>query len=200
MSFADPISSLKRAIDRAAGESSDFDLNPDVVLPENRVLRPAAVLVPVTTISGQAEVILTMRSSALKHHPGQIAFPGGKKDDADLDLADTALREAEEEIGLPREIVSILGEMPCHETVTGFRVTPMVAHVGGAFDARPEVGEVAEVFRVPLTHFAGPERFQIQGRRWRGMKRHYYTVPYGPYYIWGATARMLRVLAEGLEP
>lgn len=199
MGFGDPIASLKRAIDRAAGESSDFDLNPNVVLPENRVLRPAAVLVPVTMISGQAEVILTMRSSALKHHPGQIAFPGGKMDDTDADLAETALREAEEEIGLPREIVSILGEMPCHETVTGFRVHPMVAHVDGAFDARPEAGEVAEVFHVPLTHFAGPDRFQVQGRRWRGMIRHYYTVPYGPYYIWGATARMLRVLAEGLE-
>ncbi len=200
MGFPDPISSLKRAIDRAAGESSDFDLNPDVVLPKDRVLRPAAVLVPVTMVSGQAEVILTMRSSALKHHPGQIAFPGGKMDDTDKDLAETALREAEEEIGLPREIVSILGEMPCHETVTGFRVHPMVAHIDGVFDARPEVGEVAEVFHVPLIHFAGPDRFQVQGRRWRGMKRHYYTVPYGPYYIWGATARMLRVLAEGLEP
>lgn len=200
MVFADPIPSLKRAIECAGGASSDFDLNPDVVLPENRVLRPAAVLVPVTMVSGQAEVILTKRSSGLKHHPGQIAFPGGKKDETDTNLAETALREAEEEIGLPRGIVSILGEMPVHETVTGFRVTPMVAHVTERFDAVPEAGEVDEVFKVPLSHFAGPAQFQIQSRRWRGMRRSYYTVPYGPYYIWGATARMLRVLAEGLVP
>ena len=199
MVFADPIASLQRAIESAGGASSDFDLNPDVALPEGRVLRPAAVLVPVTMVSGQAEVILTKRSSALKHHPGQIAFPGGKMDDTDADLAETALREAEEEIGLPRGIVSVLGEMPCHETVTGFRVTPMVAHITQAFDARPEAGEVDEVFNVPLAHFAGPQQFQLQSRRWRGMRRSYYTVPYGPYYIWGATARMLRVLADGLK-
>lgn len=199
MGFADPIASLQHAIASAGGASSDFDLNPDVVLPENRVLRPAAVLVPVTMVRGQAEVILTKRSSALKHHPGQIAFPGGKMDDTDADLAETALREAEEEIGLPRQIVSMLGEMPLHETVTGFQVTPMVAHVTQAFDARPEAGEVDEVFHVPLAHFAGSQNFQIQSRRWRGMRRSYYTVPYGPYYIWGATARMLRVLAEGLR-
>lgn len=200
MVFADPITSLKRAIDSAGAASSDFDLNPDVVLPANRVLRPAAVLVPVTMVSGQPEVILTKRSSGLKHHPGQIAFPGGKQDDTDADLAETALREAEEEIGLPREIVSVLGQMPYHETVTNFRVTPMVAHVTEAFEAKPEAGEVEEVFNVPLAHFAGPVQFQIQSRRWRGIKRSYYTVPYGPYYIWGATARMLRALAEGLTP
>lgn len=199
MVFADPIASLRRAIAAAGGASSDFDLNPDVVLPENRVLRPAAVLVGVTMASGRPEVILTKRSSHLKHHPGQIAFPGGKQDETDSNLAQTALREAREEIGLPSEIVEVLGEMPVHETVTGFRVTPIVAHIREPFQAIPEAGEVDEVFQVPLSHFVGAQNFQIQGRRWRGMKRHYYTAPYGPYYIWGATARMLRVLAEGLE-
>jgi 8-oxo-dGTP pyrophosphatase MutT (NUDIX family) len=198
--FADPIASLRRAIAAAGGASSDFDLNPDVVLPENRVLRPAAVLVGVTMASGAPEVILTKRSSHLKHHPGQIAFPGGKQDETDTNLAQTALREAREEIGLPSDIVEVLGEMPVHETVTGFRVTPIVAHIQKPFTAIPEAGEVDEVFQVPLSHFVGSQNFQIQGRRWRGMKRHYYTAPYGPYYIWGATARMLRALSEGLEP
>jgi len=198
--FPDPISSLRRAIAAAGAGSSDFDLNPDVVLPENRVLRPAAVLVAVTMASGQPEVILTKRSSHLKHHPGQIAFPGGKQDETDTNLAQTALREAREEIGLPSEIVEILGEMPVHETVTGFRVTPIVAHVREAFKVIPEAGEVDEVFQVPLSHFVGAQNYQIQGRHWRGTKRHYYTAPYGPYYIWGATARMLRALSDGLEP
>lgn len=199
MSFPDPISSLRRAIGCAGGSSSDFDLNPDVVLPENRVLRPAAVLIGVTLVSGQSEVFLTKRASHLKHHPGQIAFPGGKQDETDTNLAETAIREAREEIGLPSEIVSVLGEMPIHETVTGFRVTPIVAQIHEPFEIVPEAGEVDEVFRVPLSHFVGPQNFLIQSRRWRGTRRHYYTVPYGPYYIWGATARMLRVLAEGLE-
>jgi len=176
--------------------SSDFDLNPDVVLPENRKLRDAAVLVPVTTFNGKAEVILTKRASSLKHHPGQIAFPGGKQDKTDTNLAQTALREAWEEIALPPENVSILGELSRHETITGFNVTPILAHVEQPFDAVAEVGEVDEIFSVPLDHLLRPDRFVVQYRYWQGVKRKYYAVPYGPYYIWGATARMLRALAD----
>ena len=182
------------ALDSTA--SSDFDLNPGTVLPPGRKLRDAAVLIGIQDTERGPRLYLTKRASHLAHHPGQIAFPGGKKDDGDASLEAAALREAREEIGLPPEHVEILGRLPCHETVTSFQVTPVVAMITAPFDLRPEPGEVEEVFTVPLSHVADPNRFQIEGRRWRGQKRYYYTVPRGPYYIWGATARMLRGLAE----
>lgn len=184
---------LALALAQVGRPSSDFDLNPPAVLSPGRRLRPAAVLVAVS-VSG--EVTLTKRSSALKHHPGQVAFPGGKVDAGDAGPVDAALREAREEIGLPLDIVEVLGTMPSHETVTGFEVTPVVALVHRPFDPVPEAGEVAEVFRVPLAHVTDVSRFSIQSRLWRGQDRRYYTVPWGPYYIWGATARILRALAE----
>ncbi|GGE55589.1 coenzyme A pyrophosphatase [Actibacterium pelagium] len=187
---------MNRALSVTGGVSSDFDLNPDVVLPEGRKLRPAAVLVGVTM---DGSVLLTKRSSRLKHHPGQIAFPGGKQDEGDANLAATALREAQEEVGLPTEIVDIIGTLPTHETVTSFTVTPIVGLIRERFDPLPEAGEVEEVFTVPLTHVTNPARFQVEYRRWQGRRRRYYTVPYGPYYIWGATARILRGLAERMQ-
>lgn len=198
--MTDPIDSLMAALARTGPGSSDFDLNPGTVLPEGRKLRPAGVLVPVTLAHGAPRVILTKRSSALKHHPGQIAFPGGKQDEGDRDVIAAALREAEEEIGLQRDLPRVLGTLPAHETVTAFTVTPVVAVVERAFDIRPEPGEVEEVFSVPLAHLMRPENYSIQSRRWRGQRRHYFTVPFGPYYIWGATARMLRGLAERMQP
>lgn len=190
---------LTAALGAVGDGSSDFDLNPDVTLPADRKLRPAGVLVAVSTYQEAPQVILTKRSSALKHHPGQIAFAGGKQDAADATVADAALREAWEEIGLPRELPRILGSLPQHETVTGFQVTPVVALIDRPFEIRPEAGEVAEVFSVPLSHLLDPGNYLVQSRRWRGVRRHYFAVPYGPYYIWGATARMLRGLAERMQ-
>jgi len=92
--------------------------------------------------------------------------------------------------------LEVLGLLPSHETVTGFDVTPVVALVKNSFVPRPEAGEVDEVFDVPLSHVMNPALFQIQSRRWRGTQRRYYTVPFGPYYIWGATARILRAMAD----
>lgn len=180
--------------------SSDFDLNPDVVLPKGRTLRPAAVLVPLLQTDHGLQVVLTMRSSALKHHPGQIAFPGGKVDETDTDTTAAALREADEEIGLPQNIVSKLGFLPEHETVTGFRIQPVVGLITAPFDPIPEPGEVAEVFLAPFSFVTNPANFTVQSRRWRGQQRKYFTVPYGPYYIWGATARILRAFADRMGP
>lgn len=187
---------LLAALEKSSQASSDFDLNPDTVLPAGRHLRPAGVLLAFQEVNGELRVILTKRSSALKHHPGQIAFPGGKQDESDADIRAAALREAEEEIGLPRSHVEVLGELPSHETVTSFQVTPVLGRIHTPFVERPEPGEVDEVFSVPFSHLSDPARYSIQSRRWQGRQRYFFTVPYGPYYIWGATARILRGLAE----
>jgi len=184
---------LKDALAMRGGASSDFDLNAGIEAP-NVKLTPASVLI---AIRAETEtVILTKRSARLKHHPGQIAFPGGKKDPGDPTVIDAALREASEEIGLPATMVDVIGTMPQHQTVTGFAVTPVVGLIGDNFRSIPEQGEVSEVFEVPLAHVTDPQMFQVERRRWQGRMRHFYTVPFGPYYIWGATARILRALAE----
>jgi 8-oxo-dGTP pyrophosphatase MutT (NUDIX family) len=185
---------LERALGSDGAPSSDFDLNADTAKPE-QTLRDAAVLVPI--IEGpKASVLLTKRSSVLKHHPGQIAFPGGKVDATDADVVVAALREAREEVGLQSDQVDVLGTLAPHETVTGFNVTPVLALIPDSFVPVPEEGEVAEAFRVPFDHLMEPANYLIMSRHWRGQPRYYFTVPYGPYYVWGATARMLRALAD----
>ena len=186
---------LKAALLLDGGASSDFDLNPALAVP-GVVLRPAAVLVPVWLQDGAARVILTKRASHLKHHPGQVAFPGGKRDETDASLQACALREAWEEIGLPPARVELLGALPAHETVTGFSVTPVLGIIREGFDPRPQVEEVDEVFSVPLPFVLNADNYAVERRLWRCVWRSYFAVPHGPYYIWGATARILRGLAD----
>jgi len=175
--------------------SSDYDLHPDFRSPPPRNLRPAAVLLAFFEAPDGLRLILTKRSAALRHHPGQIAFPGGKVDSGDAGPHGAALREAEEEIGLARENVEILADMPAHETITGFSIVPVLGRIRATFDPVPEAGEVEEVFSVPYSHLSQPDAFTVESRFWQGRRRYYYTIPWGPYYIWGATARILRALA-----
>lgn len=198
MADDDKIAAIKNMLRRKHGPaSSDFDLNTGLsdYFGDPEKLRPAAVLMPLIHRPAGLHVILTKRASHLKHHPGQISFPGGKVDASDKDAIDAALREADEEIGLNPSNVEVLGPMPFHQTVTHFQITPIIGVVRQEFEPVPEPGEVAEVFEVPLSHLINVDNFLIEGRFWGGVKRHYYVVPFGPYYIWGATAHILRRFA-----
>ena len=192
----DALSRLIGSLGRPGAESSDYDLNPGYVPPPGRKLSPAGVLVAIEQGAGGPTLVLTKRASGLKHRPGQIAFPGGKVDPSDRDSTSAALREAREEIGLDPRQVRVLGTLPRHETVTGFDVTPVLGLIEGAFDPVAEPSEVDEAFSVPLAFVANRAHFGIERRLWRGQWRSYFTLPYGPYYIWGATARILRMIAD----
>ncbi|MEX0971554.1 MAG: CoA pyrophosphatase [Paracoccaceae bacterium] len=190
---------LRRAIACAGPQSSsDFDLLPGLraSLPAGRKLRAAAVLVAVQPGPMGAQVLLTRRAPGMRHHPGQVAFPGGKVDAADATPLAAALRESHEEIGLPPNLVDVLGAMPSHETVTGFDVVPFIGIIPADFVPVPELGEVDEIFAVPLRFLMDPANHARQARLWQGQMRPYLTMPYGPHYIWGATARMLQALSE----
>ena len=188
---------LERALAVPTAATSDFDLTPSLDAHEGMTLRAAGVLVPVIERPGGAMIVLTKRSSHLAQHPGQIAFPGGKVDPDDDGPRGAALREAKEEIGLPGEAVEVLGHLPVHRTGTGFEMTPVLALIR-PFRPVPERGEVDEVFEVPLSVLGDLGRYRVEARHWRGVLRKYYVVPHGPYYIWGATARILLGLADRL--
>ena len=194
MDAADPLARLRVAVAGEGRPTSDYDLNP--TRPEPRPLREAAVLIAVEERAGAPAVWLTKRSSRLRHHPGQVAFPGGRIDPGDGSPEAAALREAWEEIGLPAKGVEVLGVLPAHETVTGFRMTPVVGRVVRSFEPVLEAGEVEEAFTVPLRHLADPANYAVRSRMWRGSERRYYAVPWGPHYVWGATARIARALAD----
>ena len=161
-------------------------------------LTPAAVLFPIVQRSEAPTVLLTQRTTHLKDHPGQISFPGGRRESADPSPAHTALREAAEEIGLSEEQVDIVGYLPEYRTATGFRVTPVVALVTPPFDLQLDSFEVAEVFEVPLAFLLDPANHQQHSLHYRGKLRHYYAMPYGRYFIWGATAGIIMSLYRAL--
>ncbi|MBD9529195.1 MULTISPECIES: CoA pyrophosphatase [Paracoccus] len=181
---------LIKALSVPAGPSSDHDL--DSLPLAATEPRPAGVL---AAFDRQGRLVLTKRASGLRHHPGQIALPGGKVEPGDDGPVGAALREAHEEIGLPPSQVEVLGVLPAHRTVTNFAMTPVIGLIRGDFTPIPESGEVDEVFAVPFAHIADPASYRIERRRWLGGWRSYYVAPWGPYYIWGATARVLHALA-----
>jgi 8-oxo-dGTP pyrophosphatase MutT (NUDIX family) len=174
----------------------DLDLDPAVWERAGvAATRPAAVLVPVVD-RPQPGVILTMRTSELPSHAGQIAFPGGKIEAADAGPLAAALREAREEIGLDARFVAPLGYLDVYLTFSGFRILPLVARIDPGYELALNAAEVADAFEVPLDFLMGPENHQRHSRDWKGIQREYYAMPYQERYIWGVTAGILRNLYE----
>ena len=160
---------------------------------------PAAVLIPLVDREGGLTVLLTRRTAHLDHHAGQISFPGGRIEDSDADPVAAALRETREEIGLDVAHIEVLGRIDGYVTISNFAVVPVVAIVHPPFDLKPDPFEVDEVFEVPLAFVLDPANHQRHFREsTEGKRRYYYALPYGSYYIWGATAAMLVNLAEAL--
>lgn len=177
-------------------ERGDHDLNPD--LRPVGALRAAAVLVPVVTREAALSVVLTRRTDHLAHHPGQISFPGGHIDADDRSAEAAALREADEEIGLRPDQVTVIGRLAPYVTRTGFDITPVVGLIDPGYTPVPDPSEVAEVFEVPLAFLMDPTNHKRQSRVFEGAERFFYAMPYGDYFIWGATAGMLVNLYERL--
>ncbi len=165
-------------------------------------LRDSAVLVPLVDRPAEAgglQVLLTRRANHLRHHAGQIAFPGGAREHADPDLATTAIRETYEEVGVPHSKIRLLGAMPGYQTVTGFIMHPYVAAVTPDYQMNIDRNEVDEAFEIPLAHLLSPGNRQLKHRHLDGVRREFYVIPYRQRVVWGATARVLVDLAGLLD-
>ena len=188
------IARLGRA--RAGGVRGDADLNPGMAVAGP--LTTAAVLAPLVAHGQGMTVLLTRRTDHLVHHPGQISFPGGRVEPGDDGPETTALREAEEEIGLSPDKVDVIGRLDEYLTRTGFRVTPVVALLQPPLALSPDPLEVAEVFEVPLDFVLEPANYRRDYRVHEGRRRWFHAIPYDRHYIWGATAGMLVNLRQHL--
>jgi len=156
----------------------------------------AAVLVLLVARGDGLNLLFTQRTAHLSAHAGQISFPGGRVEDIDGSREDTALRETEEEIGLARDRVTLLGRLPEYSVPSGFRITPVVGWIEPPFDLRPDPFEVEDIFEVPLGHFLIEANFQRREYHFNDRHRHYVAVPWQGRYIWGATAAMLLILCR----
>lgn len=174
----------------------DHDVDPVMAeIAEVRPIRPAAVLVPIVD-HPEPTVLLTQRSQHLPDHPGQISFPGGKIDKGDESPMHSALREAEEEIGLDRVHVEPLGYLDLYMTTLGYRIVPLIARVTPGFTLTLNASEVDNTFEVPLAYLMDVANMQRHSREWKGMTRHYYAITFEERYIWGVTAGILRNLYD----
>jgi 8-oxo-dGTP pyrophosphatase MutT (NUDIX family) len=162
-----------------------------------RILVPAAVLVPI--IHGpNPGILLTKRTSTRSSHAGQVAFPGGRLDPGETPL-EAALREAEEEVGLPANLVEVTGRLPDYVTGTGFSISPIIGLLAPGFVPRPAAAEVEEVFELPLSVLLDPSAPERRRAEWKGRKREFWVWPHERHYIWGATAAILVHLAHRLR-
>jgi len=194
---------LRRRLARVETGSGEPDTAPDRFIGDwpgagGAQPRPAAVLVPLVLHEIRKDgptVLFTRRTDHLHHHPGQISFPGGGMEEGDSSAEETAVREAQEEIGLVPERIELIGRLPDYTTGTGFRVTPVVGLLRPPIELKLDSFEVAEVFEVPLAHFLDPVNHQRHAIQLNdGKIRHFHAMPYGEYFIWGATAGMLMTL------
>lgn len=167
-------------------------------LPRGAKATEAAVMLPLVHRESAVYVLFTQRTAHLADHAGQISFPGGRVEPEDRDREATALRETEEEIGLPRDRIDVLGRLPLYEVPSGFRITPVVGWIEAPFALQPDAFEVADVFEVPVEHFLRPENYVRREYHFRGRHRHYMAVPYEGRYIWGATAGMLYTFCRAM--
>jgi 8-oxo-dGTP pyrophosphatase MutT (NUDIX family) len=181
---------IARALARPAPPPDPHELHRAGIAPGTRVTE-AAVLVPLVNRPEGVQVLLTCRSAHLDDHAGQISFPGGRVEPGDASREETALRETEEEIGLARGAVAVLGRLPDYEIPSGFRIAPVVGWIEPPFALCPDPFEVAEIFEAPLACFLDPQRYQRREYRFRGRHRHYLAIAHEGRYIWGATAGML---------
>jgi len=190
---------LRDALERGHGRSPIL-IAGDVLDEEEagRGITPAAVLVAVVD-RAEPSVILTLRPETMRKHPGQISFPGGRIDPGDDGPVAAALREAEEEIGLPPSAVEVIGLADVYRTVTGFEVTPVVGIVPPDLPLLPHPGEVAALFEAPLHYLLDPAHQRERSAIWRGRERHYYEIDYEGRRIWGATAAMIVNLGRRME-
>jgi 8-oxo-dGTP pyrophosphatase MutT (NUDIX family) len=193
---------LLRPLEEAKGMTvparGDFDLNPHARGERAPLLRPAAVLVPIIDRPGGLTVLLTRRSPNLSSHAGQVAFPGGRIDDSDEGPVGAALRETEEEAGIPSEFITPVGLLDPYETGTGFVIVPVVAVLREGCTPKANPGEVDEIFEVPLAFLMDTANHQRHTAVWQGRERRYYAMPYESHNIWGATAGMIVNLRERL--
>jgi len=179
-------------------QRGDYDLNPAARPISPRALASAAVLIPIV-MRAELTVLFTTRSQHLPRHAGQVSFPGGRSEPADLSLTATALREMEEEIGIRPEYVSVAGYLDAYETVTHFAVLPVVGMVQDSFTLTIDGREVDDVFEVPLSVLLDPASLEEQRLDFNGQTRRVYAFRYGQYRIWGATAAMIVNLRERLR-
>ena len=173
----------------------DFDLNPQNRPKEPRALTPAAVLIPLV-FRDVPHVLLTQRTDNLTRHAGQVAFPGGRADPADISLVQTALRETQEETGIEPAFVTVAGFLDAYETGTGYAILPVVGLLSDGFAISAQEREVAKIFEVPLGFLLDPANKQRQSREFQGTLRSFYSFTWEGHYIWGATAAMLINFAE----
>ena len=181
---------------QAEGARGDLDLNPEMWIRAGvKATRPAAVLVPVID-RREPTVLLTLRTTELASHAGQVAFPGGKIDPADANPVAAALREAKEETGLAPALIEPIGYLDLYLTFSGFRILPTVARVKPEFTLVLNPREVVETFEVPLAYLMTPDNHQRKTRDWNGLQRDYYAIAFENRNIWGITAGILRNLYD----
>jgi len=173
-------------------------IEPD--FPLRKTGRPAAVLIPLVDYGDKLNVLLTERAHHLKHHPGQISFPGGAVDETDKGYFDAALREADEEIGLPPQNVDIVGMLPRYRTISGYEIAPVVGFVNPNFTPVIDKNEVESAFEVPLNHLLNRKNHLIHTTHRGNQSFPIYFIPYKERMIWGATAAMLRNLSHHIHP